>query len=391
MIQQLVSRVVRAGVHAGYRVVRPVIFCFDSETVHEWAIATGEYFGKVPALRWIIGRALIFSSPILSQNIAGIEFVNPIGLAAGFDYEARLAQITKSIGFSWSTVGTVTNLPYEGNKKPRLGRLVRSRSLVVNKGFKNLGIDATLARLAGVTFPIPVGMSIGKTNNRDHTTQEQGIEDIVSAFKKVETTTAAAGAMSFGTVPFSYYELNISCPNLHGPIEFYSPAHLTELLDAVFSLQLSHPIFIKMPIVKTNEETLAILATVAHFPVKGVIIGNLSGDRTDPLLVQKELEQYPKGGLSGLATQARSDELITLAYKNFGSRFITVGCGGVFTAEDAYRKIRAGASLIQMITGMIFEGPQLPASINAGLATLLKKDGFKNIKDAVGVDVSVVK
>ena len=387
MIQQLVSRVVRAGVHAGYRVVRPVIFCFDSETVHEWAIATGEYFGKVPALRWIIGRALIFSSPILSQNIAGIEFVNPIGLAAGFDYEARLAQITKSIGFSWSTVGTVTNLSYEGNKKPRLGRLVRSRSLVVNKGFKNLGIDATLGRLAGLTFSIPVGVSIGKTNTRDHTTQEQGIEDIVSAFKKVEANSVA----DFGAVPFSYYELNISCPNLHGPIEFYSPAHLTELLNAVFSLQLSRPIFIKMPIVKTNEETLAILATVAHFSVKGVIIGNLSGDRTDPLLVQKELERYPKGGLSGMATQARSDDLIALVYKNFGSRFIIVGCGGVFTAQDAYRKIRAGASLIQMITGMIFEGPQLPASINAGLAALLKKDGFKNIKDAVGADVRLAK
>ena len=141
-----------------------------------------------------------------------------------------------------------------------------------------------------------------------------------------------------------------------------------------------------MPIVKTNEETLAMLAVISKFPAVGVIIGNLYGDRNHPALVQKELIPYPKGGLSGMATQRRSDELIALVYKNFGSRFVIIGCGGVFNAADAYRKIRSGASLVQFITGMIFEGPQLPASVNTGLSSLLEKDGYHNIKDAIGAD-----
>ncbi len=212
----------------------------------------------------------------------------------------------------------------------------------------------------------------------------------MSAFTKVEKN-AAGQSGGVHPVPFSYYELNISCPNLHGPIEFYSPAHLEELLTAVFKLQLSRPVFIKMPIVKTNEEVLGMLTVIARFPVAGVIIGNLFGDRTLPLLVQKELEPYPKGGLSGMATQHRSDELIGLVYANFGKRFVIVGCGGVFSAADAYRKIRSGASLIQFITGMIFEGPQLPAAINKGIAQLLKKDGFNNVSEAIGADFQHVK
>ncbi len=355
----------------------------------------GELFGKCHAIRWVLEHVLRFNSPVLSQTIAGIHFANPLGLAAGFDYEARLTQVTKSIGFGFSTVGTITNLLYEGNKKPRLGRLVQSRSLVVNKGFKNLGIDETLVRLARTrsvkktsNFPIPVGISIGKTNTVAHTTQQQGIDDIISAFTKVEANASGTAALR---VPFSYYELNISCPNLHGPIEFYSPSRLEELLTSVFKIKLTRPVFIKMPIVKTNEETLGMLAVIARFPVVGVIIGNLYGDRAHPAIVQKELVAYPKGGLSGMATQQRSDELIGLVYANFGKRFTIIGCGGVFSAADAYRKIRSGASLVQFITGMIFEGPQLPAAINEGLTQLLKKDGFKNIKDAVGADFQHVK
>jgi len=368
---------IRKILHWAYRAVRPIIFCFDSEKVHGIALGIGEWMGKYKITRTILETMIPFSAPSLSQTVAGIHFLNPVGLAAGFDYEARLTQILKSTGFGFGTVGTITNLPYEGNEKPRLGRLVASRTLVVNKGFKNLGIDKTLEKLSSSVFSTRVGISIGKTNTLEHTTQQQGIDDILNAFTKTEAS----------KVPFSYYELNISCPNLHGSIEFYSSVHLQELLTALFRLKLSHPVFIKMPIIKTDEETVRMLETIAHFPVAGIIIGNLYGDRTLPLLDQEKLKAFPKGGLSGMATQARSDELIALAYKNFGKKFIIIGCGGVFSAEDAYRKIKLGATLVQLITGMVFEGPQFPASVNEGLAKLIKKDGFKSISDAVGIDV----
>jgi dihydroorotate dehydrogenase subfamily 2 len=390
--------------HLGYRFIRPIVFCFDSENVHTRAISLGERLGRSDLARKALENALPFSSHSLSQNISGIHFVNPIGLAAGFDYEARLTKVVKGIGMGFATVGSITNLPYGGNTRPRLARLVGARSLIVNKGFKNLGIVQTLKNLEESNlgnssnhnphsphhkFSVPIGISIGKTNTPTHKTQQEAIEDILSAFRAVEAALAA------GKVPFSYYELNISCPNLHGSIEFYSPAHLEELLNAVFDPQSPHspslPVFIKMPIVKTNEETLNMLSVIARSKATGVILGNLQGDRNHPTLcdarTKEGLAKYPKGGLSGMATQQRSDELIHLVYKNFGKRFVIIGCGGVFNAIDAYRKIRAGASLIQMITGMIFEGPQLPAQINADLAKLLAQDGFKNTVDAVGVDV----
>ncbi len=366
----------RKIIHFKYRLFRPVIFLFDSETVHEFFVHFGEKIGRVRFFRRLLKSFFAFKYASLSQNISGIHFENPLGLSAGFDYEARLTQVIGELGMGFSTIGTVTNLPYEGNPLPRLGRLVKSRSLLVNKGFKNLGIVKTLERLCDITFSIPIGISIGKTNTLDIKTQAEAVEDVCYAFEKVENS----------GVPFSYYELNISCPNLKGSIEFYEPLHLEELLSALFAKKISHPLFVKMPIVKTDEETLAMLEVISRFKIAGIILGNLQNDRNHKTLVKGELEKYPKGNLSGMPTQERSDELIRIAYQKYGEQMIIVGTGGIFSAEDAYRKIRAGASLLQMITGMIFEGPQLPAQINEGLSKLLKRDGFKSISEAVGVD-----
>jgi dihydroorotate dehydrogenase len=237
--------------------------------------------------------------------------------------------------------------------------------------------------LNGGKFLLPIGISIGKTNTLDIITQEQAIEDICSALREVER----AG------LPFSYYELNISCPNLQGNIEFYEPAHLNQLLKSVFALKLSKPVFIKMPIIKTNEQTLAIIDIVSKSPAVGIVIGNLQDNRNDPVVIREESESYPNGNLSGMPTQKRSDELIKLAYEKYGGKadnngrkLIIIGCGGVFSAEDAYRKIRLGASLVQMITGMIFEGPQAISEINRKIAGFLVRDGFTNIGQAIGAD-----
>lgn len=372
-----------AIIGALYRnILKPVLFLIDAEKIHESFIRIGSILGSTGFGRTCTRILFGYKDHALEQDILNIHFDNPIGLAAGFDYEGRLTNIMGSVGMGFSTIGTITNLPYEGNTKPRLARLVKSKSLLVNKGFKNLGINATLEYLRKVSernngkFLLPIGISIGKTNTLDITTQEQAVEDICSAFKEVECA----------SLPFSYYELNISCPNLQGCIQFYEPNDLDQLLKSIFALRLSKPVFIKMPIVKTDEETLAMLEVIAKSPVAGIIVGNVQNDRNHPTFVRKEVEGLPNGNFSGMPTQKRSDELIKLAYEKYGRRLIIIGCGGIFSAEDAYRKIRLGASLVQMITGMIFEGPQVISEINRGISRFLVRDGFADVSQATGAD-----
>jgi dihydroorotate dehydrogenase subfamily 2 len=350
------------------------LFKFDAEAVHDLFIKTGRSLGKYTITQKIAGVLWNYKNSSLEQNISGINFKNPIGLAAGFDYEGSLTQILPSVGFGLETVGTITNGSYEGNAKPRLGRLIKSKSLLVNKGFKNLGMEQTLKKIKGSHFKIPVGLSIGVTNTSTLANQNEAILDIVKAFETAENS----------GIPFSYYELNISCPNLQVSVEFYSPNSLDELLSAVTKNKLSRPLFVKMPIDKTNAEVISMFEVIVKHPVTGVIFGNLQKNKLDLSLDQAEVGRFSKGFFSGKPTEKRSNELISFAYKAYGHKLIIIGCGGVFSAEDAYKKIKLGASLVQMITGMIFEGPQVISDINLGLAKLLQADGYTNISEAVG-------
>jgi dihydroorotate dehydrogenase subfamily 2 len=362
--------------------VRPILFRFNSELVHEWATNFGYVVGvltRVGGRVWTLGVSKQGTDAkrqnSLSQTLHGVQFKNPVGLAAGFDYEGKLPYALPIIGFGFGTVGTITNKPYEGNPSPMLGRLISARALVVNKGFKNSGIDAIIKKFSRGHFAIPIGLSIGKTNSRTSSmTQDEAVADVVTAFTKAESA----------RLPFTHYELNISCPNLYGNVEFYSPTHLHELLAAVTGLKLSKPIFIKMPITESNEQILAMLEVISKFPVQGVIFGNLRKDRNDPTIDQTESAKYLKGHIAGKPTEARANELIALAYRNFGQKLTVIGCGGVFSAEDAYKKIRLGASLVQLVSGLIYEGPFLPYEMNRGLRKLLARDGYNNTRDAIG-------
>ncbi len=362
------------------KVIKPFLFLFDPESIHNLTIFKGEILGKT-FIKKIFNWKLNYQSSKLKQKFVGINFEGPIGLAAGFDYNARLTQILYSLGFGFQSVGTITNMPYEGNSKPRLGRLPKSRSLMVNKGFKNIGADKiadklVLSEVEG--FKIPIGISVGMTNSSKITSTVQAIEDITSAFKIFEKS----------RIKNSYYELNISCPNLiNVNIDFYKPVNLEKLLDRLKGLKLKKPVFVKMPIDRSNQEFLAILKSVSQFTfIKGVIIGNLFKDRKSPLLDRQEVDKFKKGSFSGKLCEPRSNELIKLTYRKYGNKLIIIGCGGVFSGQDAYEKIKLGASLIQLITGMIFQGPQLISQINLELEELLEKDGYNNIKDAIGKD-----
>jgi dihydroorotate dehydrogenase len=356
------------------KIIKPFFFLFDAELVHIMMVKFGEILGKTPVYQVKVRYLTTREQPMLTQQVSGITFDHPVGLSAGFDYEGWLTQTLSPWGFGWQTVGTITNGEYEGNTRPMLGRLPKSRALLVNKGFKNLGAEATIKRLGRHQFHIPVGISIGRTNSLDLKTQKDSIADIISAFTKFEQS----------SLPHSYYELNISCPNLKGDVEFYTPAHLEELLIEVDKLSIKRPVFVKMPIEKSDIEVEAMLAVIAKHSPKGVIFGNLQKDRKDPSFESTEIASAGKGNFSGKPTHVRSNELIRLAYKKYKERFVIVGCGGIFSAEDAYTKIKLGASLVQLITGMIFQGPQLIAQINIGLEELLKRDGYTHISEAIG-------
>lgn len=356
-------------------IIKPILFLIDAETVHNTVVKFGEILPNeiLSVFKKVFGK----NYKNLNQKILNLNFKGPIGLAAGFDYEARLTQVLPYIGFGFQTVGTITNMAYDGNPKPRLGRLPQSKSLLVNKGFKNPGIEETLKKLLNKKFQYPVGISIGRTNSIKLDTVDKSINDVVLAFKK-------AAKLKLNN---SFYELNISCPNIinNAKINFYKLSNLEKLLTAIDKINLSKPIFVKMPIDQTDRQTLAMLKVLTKFKgVKGVIFGNLQTNKNNKVLVKSEIKKFKMGKYSGKPTFEDSNRLIKLAYKNFKDRFIIIGCGGVFNADDAWIKFVNGASLVQLITGMIFEGPQLIAQINRDLSERLSKEGYKNISQIVG-------
>jgi len=353
-----------------------IFFMFDSEPIHDFVLNMGDIMGKIPGVPALTGLFIKVSDSSLNTEVAGIHFENPVGMSAGFDHEARLTQIISGLGIGFESIGTVTNKPYAGNAYPRIKRLVKSKSLLVNKGFKSTGMEKVLSRLSGYKFRVPVGISIGRTNTVEHNDHADAITDIIESFKKAEAS----------KVPFSYFELNISCPNLSKDISFYEPERLHQLLSAIFLLELSKPLFIKMPTTLSDEKTKHLLDVVMKFPVAAVILGNLQHDRNNPAFDKGEIAEFGKykGNWSGMPCQSRSDELIRLAYTHTEGKLPIIGCGGIFNAEDAYRKIKLGSSLVQLATGFVFNGPQLAGEICADLPEMLKKDGFKNIKEAVG-------
>jgi dihydroorotate dehydrogenase len=359
------------------KIIKPILFLFPADDVHHFFLRVGNFLGKFSFFKWITKKTLYYKNDILKQNIYNISFENPIGIAAGFDYDADLIKILPSVGFGFHTIGTVTNLPYGGNARPMLGRLPKSKSLLVNKGFKSMGIDSVLKKINKTEKKIPLGISIGSTNKAYENIDEMA-DDIILSFNKVIAENY-----------FDYFELNISCPNLINSEnltnKFDTPSGLKLLLSKVEKISINRPLFIKMYLEKGVDETLS-LAEVAstYLFVNGFIFSNLAKDRTNPSFDKEEIENAGRGNFSGKPTEKITNTLISAVYKKYKDRFIIIGCGGVFTGSDAYEKIKRGATLIQMITGMIYEGPSVIGKINKELAILLKKDGFTNIKEAIG-------
>lgn len=359
------------------KIIKPILFKFKADDVHTLFLKTGNFLGRFCFTRWLLKKIFNYKNEILEIEIPGILFKNPIGLAAGFDYDADLINILPSVGFGFHTVGTVTNLLYAGNARPMLGRLPKSKSLLVNKGFKSMGLESVLKKINKRKKRIPLGISIGSTN-KTYKDIEEMAEDIIISFERVLKEDY-----------FIYFELNISCPNLINTEnlseKFDTPNGLNFLLSKLEKLSINRPLFIKMYLEKNEAETLALVEVASKYKfVSGLIFSNLVKDRSNPSFDKNEIATAGRGNFSGKPTEKMTNELISAVYKKYGDRFTIIGCGGVFSGADAYEKIKRGATLVQMITGMIYEGPSVIGKINKELAELVKKDGYKNISEAIG-------
>ena len=360
--------------HWFYRyLLRPILFKIDPETIHDSFLSVGHFLGRFSLTRFITNLLFNYQNPTLIQTVAGITFQNPVGLSEGFDKDASLLQILPSVGFGFTQVGTITNKPYLGNPKPRLYRLPKSKGIVVYYGLKNLGADKILNKIKRLEQrDLPVGISVGKTNSPTTATPMTGIEDYYQCFKKVIRSRQG-----------DFYTINISCPNTFGGEPFTTPETLDPLLKKLISLKPQKPVFLKMPINLPWKEFRFLLDIAVKYQVTGVIIGNLNKNRQDPA-IKDAIPVYIKGSVSGLPTQKLSNELISLTYKHYSKKLVIIGVGGIFSAEDAYDKIKRGATLVQLITGMIYEGPQLIGDLNRSLVKLLKQDGYTHIHQAIG-------
>lgn len=355
--------------------VRPLLFRFDAEAVHERVSALGAVLGRSTVTRGLTRAMFGYDHPSLQTTVAGIALTNPIGLSAGFDKEGKLLDILPDVGFGFVEIGSVTGTPSPGNPKPRLWRLPQSQSLVVNYGLNSSGSAAVAERLAGRRGRTPLAVSIAKANIPACDGVAEGIADFV---------TAGRNLCGVGDIRV----INISCPNTTDGGPFTDPTNLDRLLFALDPLLNDLPVFIKLPVDLPLGQLDELLAAAQAHRVTGFICANLSKDRRRTVI--RESAVPLRGGLSGKPIEQLANNVLAHVYRRTGGRRPLIGVGGVFTADDAYRKIRLGASLVGLITGMIFRGPSVVSEIKRGLVALLERDGLTSIGQAVGIDAGGV-
>ena len=359
------------------KIIKPILFLFPPDFIHSTTVRAGRVVQVLPPVRWILRKWWAYSDARLNQSILDIDFANPIGLSAGFDKNVQLTPLMSSVGFGFETGGSVTLGERKGNARPWFYRLPKTQSLVVHAGLANRGIvngEATIIKNSRRSKNLPLFISVAIVAKTSKETCQDAIIDAKNTILYILQHSLAKAI-----------EINISCPNAGDEQPFTNPKMLDELLTELDKIERSLPFLIKMPQVSSLKEFDALLRIVDRHNIQGLTIANLVKDRSSVKLLE-ELPEDVKGGLSGAPTRKVSTAMVHYAYKKYAQRFTIIGVGGVFSAEHAYEKIRAGASLVGMITGVIFEGPQVVGKINKGLIKLLDEDGFMSITEAIGAD-----
>jgi dihydroorotate dehydrogenase len=358
------------------RFIRPVLFCFDAEYMHNSAIRFHALIGAMPPIRALISSLCCFSDPMLETYVCGIKFPNPVGLAAGYDKDGLGVQGLYALGFGHIEIGSVSYDFSLGNPKPRLFRLPLDRAVVVNYGLQSQGAEAVAARLRKTERLQPLGINIVKTN-RGQNAPPEGAEEIIDDYVHSASILKDLG---------DYLCLNLSCPNTRDGGDFFGNGrHVVQLLTALSDLDIRCPLFLKVSPLGGVRAIEELLEAVDGFELVSGFDFNLSPGKPDNLITARHVVDAMPGTVSGKPVEAFLNNCIYEMYTRMDrSRYQIIGSGGVFSAEDAYRKIQLGASLVQLLTGLIYEGPLAVKKINQGLCRLLERDGFKHISEAVG-------
>lgn len=374
MIRRLLWRVCRLSY---IYIAKPILFLMTPDFTHKAMIVFASMTSTVAPFRWFV-KLIFLKKPDsrLIQEYFGIRFNNPVGLTAGLDKNGQIIPTISALGFGFSEVGSVTARVCAGNPRPWFYRLPKSKSLVVHAGLGNQGSAVILKRLSSYKTidNYPVVLSVAKTNCQKVVSEAEGINDYITTIKRARINKNV-----------SIIEINISCPNAYGGESFTTPAKLERLLKAIDKIKVTKPIWIKMPIDLSWDSFNLLLNVIVRHPINGVVISNLFKDRTK-IDLKDILPNSVKGNMSGKPTYDASNHLIRNTYINYGDKLKIIGVGGIFTAEDAYTKIKLGASLVELVTGMIFIGPQIAAEINDQLSQLITSDGYDNICQVIGVD-----
>jgi dihydroorotate dehydrogenase len=337
-----------------YRLAAPALFTLDPERAHRLTIAALQLAPALPPLQ----------DQKLATRVAGIDFANPVGLAAGFDKDAEVPDAMLGLGFGFVEVGSITPLPQEGNPRPRLFRLAADRAVINRMGFNNRGIEAALARLAQRKRRGVLGINVGA--NKD-------ARDRVADY--------LAGIATF-TPHADYLTVNVSSPNTPGLRDLQSEGELAALLSAIAAARTfeTPPVFLKVaPDLAEGDHDRIVRAAIDH-GIAGLIVSNTTISR--PAL--RSAHAGETGGLSGAPLQALALDQLRRFRAIAGNELPLIGVGGIASAEDAWVRIRAGASLIQLYSALVYEGPGLVRRITRKLGHLMERDGFASIADAVG-------
>jgi dihydroorotate dehydrogenase len=360
-------------------ILRPILFQLSPETAHEFALNCLCASLGAKSMRNIVASRYQ-SSPFGKLKRFGLEFDNPIGLAAGFDKNGRAADALCSLGFGFVEVGTVTNQPQSGNEKPRLFRLPEDRALINRLGFNNCGASELVENIKRHRPDCVLGINIGKSRS---VAIEDAIPDYLATFETVYDVA-------------DYIAVNVSSPNTPNLRELQRHDLLSELLGALQernrALALAKSGDRKSLLVKIapdlgDPELELIIEVATRLEVAGIIATNTTLSRDGLQTTTHRVSAYGDGGLSGAPLRTRSNEVISSIYRVTKGKLPIIGVGGVFNADDAWDKIISGASLIQLYTGFIYEGPGVVRKINERLFEILKREGFSKLDDAVGCAV----
>ncbi len=338
------------------RLIRPLLFLLDAERVHHLVFTFIKLNGRFPGFKFLLHSLFSYKSPKLNRQILGLRFENPVGLAAGFDKDAKLIDELACFGFGFIEIGTLTPQPQPGNEKPRLFRLPHDQALINRMGFNNEGVLLAVERLKKRKSTIIIGGNIGKNKN---TPNDKALDDYAYCVEALH--------------PYvDYFVVNVSSPNTPGLRELQEKEPLRKLLAYVKALNLSkpnpRPVLLKIAPDLTVEQLDDVIAVLKETKTDGVIATNTTISREGLETEKSELEKIGNGGLSGKPLADRSNEMIRYLRKQLGKDYPIIGVGGIMSVEDAVEKLKAGADLIQIYTGFVYEGPGFVKEINKQIA-----------------------